>query len=82
VEWRIDDVLGLLPSDGDRQELVSLNKQYRGAVQARAGQDEREALLDQIEQRLQWHFRALRHPLPTRAELEQLALQDPGEPAA
>jgi hypothetical protein len=78
---KLEDLLKLIGQEADREEFLGLSKQYHDARQARgtneaagaspinAGQ---EALLEQVMQRLQWHFRAIRHPMPTPEEVDEM----------
>ena len=78
---KLEDLLKLIGQEADREEFLGLSKQYHDARQARgtneaagaspinAGQG---ALLEQVMQRLQWHFRAIRHPMPTPEEVDEM----------
>jgi hypothetical protein len=61
-----------VPREADRDELRTLGHRHNEAVLARAPASEREAILDEAMARVQEHFRAIRHPLPTRADVEQM----------
>jgi hypothetical protein len=74
-------LLDLIPREPDRNELTRLTKEYYETGQSpenadpteRATTDTRQSeLLDQILERIQWHFRAMRRPMPTREEVVEM----------
>ena len=74
-------LLGLIPRETDREKLSDLSKQLFDSEQSReaAAPAERSALdsrhielLDQLQERIQWHFRAIRRPMPTREEIIEM----------
>lgn len=74
-------LLDLIPREPDRNELTRLTKEYyetgQGSEDAdpteRATTDTRQSeLLDQILEKIQWHFRAMRRPMPTREEVAEM----------
>lgn len=74
-------LLDLIPRESDREELTQLGKQYYDKAQAleaanpteRATTDsQRSDLLDQIMKSIEWHFRAMRRPMPTREEVAEM----------
>ena len=81
MPMKLEDLLKLIGREADREELLGLSEQYHEARQARemneaggapnvhANQGE---LLDHIMERIHWHFRALRHPLPTPEEVDEM----------
>jgi hypothetical protein len=81
MRMKLEDLLKLIGQEADRAEFLGLSEQYHEARQAReaneaagappidAGQG---ALLEQVMQRLQWHFRAIRHPMPTPEEVDEM----------
>jgi hypothetical protein len=77
----LDEIVGVIAREEDRQEFRNLGRRYRKAADPQArGADamsaaERGVLLDQIMERLQWHFRAARFPLPTRDEVEKMIIE-------
>jgi hypothetical protein len=81
MSMKLQDLLNLVGQEADRAELLGLSEQYHAACQARmtneaAGmptEDARQrALLEQVMQRIHWHFRAIRHPLPTPEEVDEM----------
>ena len=68
-----DDFLELTGSQAEREELLRAGQRFYDAAQLSSSA--REALLDQVMERVQWSLRAVRHPLPTRAELEGMLLE-------
>jgi hypothetical protein len=76
-----DTLLNLIPRETDREQLSDLSKQLLESEQARetadpakrsAADSRRSELLDQMLERIQWHFRAMRRPLPTREEIAEM----------
>ena len=74
-------LLDLIPREADRKELTQLSQQYHESGQTpeaaapseRATADsQRSDLLDQILESIQWHFRAMRRPMPTREEVAEM----------
>lgn len=74
-------LLDLIPRELDRNELTRLTKEYYETGQGpedtdpteRATTDTRQSeLLDQILEKIQWHFRAMRRPMPTREEVAEM----------
>lgn len=74
-------LLDLIPREPDRNELRRLTKEYYKTGQGpedadlteRVTTDARQSeLLDQILQKIQWHFRAMRRPMPTREEVAEM----------
>jgi hypothetical protein len=81
MKIKLGDLLGLIAKESDQEEFLDLSRQFNEAQQARKAKKPAEALaaesqsketLDQIMERLRWHFRAIRHPMPTRQELEEI----------
>jgi hypothetical protein len=81
VKIEYTTLLDLIPRESDRKELTRLSKQYYESGQTpeaadpteRATADSRRSdLLDQIIQSIQWHFRAMRRPMPTREEVAEM----------
>jgi hypothetical protein len=80
----LQDLLKLIAKADDQQELLQLVEQYQRAAQRGGGSEssdssaidaQRQEALDKIMERVQWHFRALRHPLPTPQELEEMIIR-------
>ena len=74
-----EDLVGLIAKTGDRDEFLRIGRALhqadaRAALHARSTADEAEgrALLDELRRRLQVHFRAVRHPVPSDDELKQM----------
>jgi hypothetical protein len=76
-----DTLLNLIPRETDRERLSDLGKQLFETEQARetadpatrsAADSQRNELLDQLLERIQWHFRAMRRPMPTREEISEM----------
>ena len=81
MRMTLEDLLKLIGREADREEFLGLSEQYHEARRARetsavggaATVDARQgALLEQVMQRIHWHFRALRHPLPTPEEVDEM----------
>jgi hypothetical protein len=72
MEWKLETLFDLVPREADRDELRTLGRRHNEAVQSRAPASERDAIIDEAMARVQDHFRAIRHPLPTRADVEQM----------
>lgn len=81
VKIEYSTLLDLIPRELDRNELTRLTKEYYETGQgpedtdptARATTDTRQSeLLDQILEKIQWHFRAMRRPMPTREEVAEM----------
>jgi CHASE3 domain sensor protein len=82
MDMKFENLLGLIAKESDQKEFVRLGQEYVKAHQdtreasdsagARTAETEREDILDQITKQIQWHFRAVRHPIPTRQELEEM----------
>jgi hypothetical protein len=80
----LQDLLKLIAKADDQQELLQLVDQYQRAVPRGGGSAssdsaavdaQRQEALDKIMERVQWHFRALRHPLPTPQEVEEMLVR-------
>lgn len=73
---RFEDLLKVIGEDDDREEFTRLGREYADAHRlARAGEGseaQREAALGALMEKVQWHFRAIRHPMPTRQQLEEM----------
>ena len=76
-----DTLIKLIPRETDREQLSELSKQLFESEQARESADpakrsaadsRRTELLDQLLQTIQWHFRAMRRPLPTHEEIAEM----------
>ena len=76
-----DTLLGFIPRDADREKLSGLSKQLFESELAResaeptersAADSRRAALLDQLTETIQWHFRAARRPMPTHEEISEM----------
>lgn len=74
-------LLGLIPRESDREKLSQLSGQlYEGQLAARTAEpaersaiDSQQAnLLDQLTKTIQWHFRAMRRPMPTSEEISEM----------
>jgi hypothetical protein len=78
MEWKLESLLDLIPREGDRAELRDLGRRHNRAVVSRAPAAEREAILDEAMARVQDHFRAIRHPLPSRDDLAQMLAEAEG----
>jgi hypothetical protein len=82
MEMKFETLLGLIAKESDQEEFLSLGQQYHTARRAAreanapnaepAAASQTEELLDQIMKRIQWHFRAIRHPIPTRQEVGEM----------
>lgn len=75
---RFEDLLKVIGEKADREEFTRLGREYaderRLARAGGGGGDEarREAALGALMEKVQWHFRAIRHPMPTRQQLEEM----------
>ena len=78
---KFEDLVKVIGNQDDREEFVRLGQQYAEAhklAQARAepqAEAQREAAFTQLIERVQLHFRAIRHPMPSRQELEEMAVE-------
>ena len=77
----LKDLLNLIAKPDDKKEILHLVEQYHNAAtmsgrskssNSLAVDSQRQEALDKIMERLHWHFRAIRHPLPTQQELEEM----------
>ena len=80
----LQDLLKLIVKSDDQKELLHLVDQYQNAAQtsshskssdSAAADAQRQEALDKIMERVHWHFRAIRHPLPTKQEVEEMIVQ-------
>ena len=80
----LQDLLKLIVKSDDQKELLHLVDQYQNAAKtsghikssdSSAVDAQRQEALDKIMERVHWHFRAIRHPLPTKQELEEMIVQ-------
>jgi hypothetical protein len=69
-----ESLLRLIPKEADRQKLRDLAREFSLGRQA-PGASRGEQALDQIMHQIQLHFRAIRHPLPGKQEVEQMLLE-------
>jgi hypothetical protein len=67
-----NDLLKLVPKEAERRELNRLGREYAQAAGQPAAAARTGPMLDEIMKQIQHHFRAIRHPLPTRAQVEQM----------
>jgi hypothetical protein len=80
MKKKLENLIGLIHKEPDKEEFLELSRQYNETLQGRRGTESAEAIkaelektaLDQIMKRLQWHFRAIRHPMPTSEEVEDM----------
>lgn len=80
----LKDLLKLIAKSDDKKELLHLVDQYHNAAtmsgriessDSSSVDSQRQEALDKIMERVQWHFRAIRHPLPTQQELEDMIVE-------
>jgi hypothetical protein len=80
----LKDLLKLIAKPDDKKELLHLVDQYHNAAtmsgciessNSSAVDSQRQEALDKVMERLHWHFRAIRHPLPTQQELEEMIIK-------
>lgn len=80
----LKDLLKLIAKPADKEELLYLVDQYYNAVtvpghigssNSSAIDLQQQEALNKIMERLHWHFRAIRHPLPTQQELEEMIIK-------
>lgn len=75
---KFEDLMKVIGGEAEREELTRLGREYTEAqrlMRARGdAQDdaERDAALGELMDKVQLHFRAIRHPLPTRQQLEEM----------
>lgn len=73
---KFEDLLKVIGEDDAREEFTRLGREYvneRRLARAGEGSEERrEAALGALMEKVQWHFRAIRHPMPTRQQLEEM----------
>ena len=75
-----DTLLDLMPSDEERSELTRLSQEYYESGQTAPAspneraqvESKRSELLDELLEKIQWHMRAMRHPMPNREELAEM----------
>ncbi|MCA1624067.1 MAG: hypothetical protein LC778_09765 [Acidobacteria bacterium] len=81
MKTKFGNLLGLIAKDSDRDKFLQLSQQYNESRQARkppepggslAADLQNEEIIDQLMKQLQWHFRAIRYPMPTRQEIEEM----------
>jgi hypothetical protein len=81
MSMKLEDLLNLISQEADRADFLGLCEQYHEARQARqtneaAGMPTVDArqreVLEDVMQRIHWHFRALRHPMPTSEEVDAM----------
>ena len=63
----LESLLNLIGKEDDRKLLVELVGEYGSRQQMPASRDQ---TLDRIMHQVQLHYRAIRHPLPTRQDIE------------
>ncbi|HEY0101017.1 MAG TPA: hypothetical protein VGB76_18980 [Pyrinomonadaceae bacterium] len=75
---RFEELMKVVGGEAEREELTRLGREYADAhrlTHERAGPQaaaQREAALGALMDKVQFHFRAIRHPLPTRQQLEEM----------
>lgn len=83
---KLGDVMGLIPQPAEQQKFLELGRQYcdasagGGAARGGAGDQRRQELLDRLMEHVHYHFRAVRHPMPTREQLEGMVREHFGAP--
>jgi hypothetical protein len=77
MQMSFSDLLELVPRAADRQELEGLGRTYHalpGSAEeperSSPGGGQRQESLDRLMERVQWHFRAIRRPMPSRTDLD------------
>ena len=81
---KLENLLMLIAKEEDKKELLELVDQYQNASR-RPGLSEstsssavdlrRQEAMTRIMERIHWHFRAMRHPLPTQQEIEEMVAE-------
>jgi hypothetical protein len=68
------DLLNSIQDDAGRDEILDLGRKVREAAQpGRASSSvERRQLLETMETRIRWHFRAARYAIPGLEELQRM----------
>lgn len=74
MKMTLEGLVGLVAAPGDRAELLRLGEQVHREREERGGAagDASPEVLDRIMERIQWHFRAIRAPMPTKEEVEEM----------
>lgn len=71
----LDDLLKVMPAEEDRDEVRRLARQVRPDARGPAI----DRVLDQMMERIQHGLRAVRHPLPSRQEVERMVRESCSE---
>jgi hypothetical protein len=69
------DLLRSIPDEAGRAEILDLGRQVHATSQparAASGALERKQLLETMDARIRWHFRAARYAIPASEELERM----------
>jgi hypothetical protein len=69
VAGSLADLLSALPNDDGRAEILRLAYEVRQTPPASQAEQQR---LNEMVDRLRWHFRAARYGVPAHAELRQM----------
>ncbi len=82
MEMELEDLLALIDKESEKKEFLRLGQDYHQARQQpganrsnSAPNPPPEEILDQIMKQIQWHFRAIRHPMPTRQQVEEMIME-------
>lgn len=70
---KLQELLDSIPTGDGRAEIEGLGRKVNAV---RAGRDktgaDEEQLLDELTERIRWHFRAARYAMPSTQELRQM----------
>lgn len=64
----LDDLLKVMPAEKDRDEVRRLAREVRPDARGPAA----DQVVDEMMERIRYGLRAVRHPLPTRQEVERM----------
>ena len=64
----LDELLKVMPAEKDREDVRRLAREVRHDARGPAV----DLVVDQVMEKIGWGLRAVRHPLPTRQEVERM----------
>lgn len=64
----LDELLKVMPAEKDREDVRRLAREVRPDARGPAV----DLVVDQVMEKIGWGLRAVRHPLPTRQEVERM----------
>lgn len=71
----LDDLLKAMPAQEDRDEVRRLAREVRPDARGPAV----DQVVDRMMEKIQWGLRAVRHPLPSRQEVERMVRESCSE---